>query len=92
MASTNAPTPKSEALHLFYENNGGDAYAARDLAHAKELWKSDTGQDPDGDTDWEVVPDNRNITVDCDGTKVTKTAGEWAAEMAQPGACFGENY
>lgn len=81
-----------ETLHLFKEKSGGDTYAARDMAHAKERWKADTGQDPDDGTEWESVPDDRLITVDCDGVKETKTAREWAAEMSQPGACYGENY
>lgn len=82
---------QAETLHLFKEDGGGDVYAARDLAHAKELWKADTGEDPDG-TDWEVIPDDKPCKVDCDGVKVTKTAAEWAEEMTHPGACFGENY
>lgn len=90
MEQTEAST--RETLHLFREDEGGDTYAAQDLAHAKELWKSDTGQDPDVDTDWQPIPDDKAVTVDNDGTKETKTAREWAAEMASPGAIFGENY
>lgn len=81
-----------ETLHLFKESTGGDTYAARDIAHAKELWKADTGMDPDDGNDWQPIPDDRSVTVDVDGTKVTKTAAQWAAEMTAPGCCFGENY
>lgn len=81
-----------ETLHLFREDEGGDTYGARDLAHAKELWRADTGQDPDVDTDWQSIPDDAALTVDNDGVKETKTAREWAAEVAGPGCCFGENY
>ena len=81
-------------LHLFKEYAGGDVYAARDLAHAKDLWKTDTEQDPEEGTDWGLLPDDMKIKVDVDddGAPAEKTAAEWAAEVAEPGCCFGDNY
>lgn len=68
-----------DELHLYREDESGETYAARDLAHAKELWKEDTGQDPEDGTDWVAVPDDRDITVhDEDGGKETKPALRWA--------------
>lgn len=86
-----------ETFHLFRECEGGDAYAARDLSHAKELWRADTGQDPDDGTDWEEMPDDVDIKVDDDGVMVTKTAVEWANEPDESGrnaagCAFGQNY
>lgn len=89
----------TDALHLFREDESGETYAARDLAHAKELWKEDTGQDPDGGTDWVAVPDDKPITVhDEDGSTERKTASEWAnadrsAFGERGGGCvFGTNW
>jgi hypothetical protein len=79
-------------LHLFKEYEGGDIYAARDITHAKELWHADTGENPDENTDWGAIPDDKSLTLDEDGAKVTKAAGKWAAEMASPGLFGGENY
>lgn len=79
-------------LHLFKEANWGDIYAADDLAHAKRLWDSDTGQSPEEDTAWEPIPDGSSLTLDCDGVKETKTAAEWAGEMVSPGPFAGSNY
>lgn len=52
-------------------------------AHALTLVLRDLGLESE---------DGKAITVDNDGTKETKTAAEWASEMAAPGAIFGENY
>jgi hypothetical protein len=87
----------NETFHLFRECEGGDTYAARDVAHAKEIWKSDTGQDPDDGTEWEAVPDDAPIKIDDDGVMVTKSAAEWANETDEfgrnvAGCVFGQNY
>lgn len=82
-----------EALHLFQDEER-QTYAARDLAHAKELWKADTGpdSDPEADTAWTALDDSTLITVteeDDNGVRQTKTAAEWAREYGRPGYCFG---
>jgi hypothetical protein len=77
-------------LHLFIDDDN-NAYAATDLDHAKSIWTSDTGMDAN-DTEWQCVPDERSITVDDEGAKVTKTAGEWANETDTPGCRFGSDY
>lgn len=78
-------------LHLFTDDDG-NTYAARDLAHAKALWTKDTGQDADAwGTEWQAIPDDKAVTVDEDGLKVTKTAREWASEVFAPGCCFSTN-
>lgn len=79
-----------ETLHLFQDEEN-QTYAARDLAHAKELWQADTGQDPE-DTTWTALDDSTLITVseeDDNGERQTKTAAEWAKEYGRPGYCFG---
>lgn len=78
-------------LHLFTDDDG-NTYAARDINHASELWVADTGQAAEDAGEWTTIPDDRVITVDEDGVKVTKTAREWAAEMDAPGCCFSTNY
>lgn len=77
-------------LHLFIDEDN-NAYAARDLAHAKELWQADTGQDPE-ENGWTSVSDDKPVTVDDDGAKVTKTAVEWANDSETPGCRFGSDY
>lgn len=77
-----------ERLHLFRESNSGETYAARDLEHAKALEAATPGHDADDIPLWVAEPDDKAITVDDDGTKVTKTAAEWANEMKAPGLCF----
>ena len=85
-----------ETLHLF-RDDGGNVYAARDLAHAKALWSADTGEDPDAfgwGTEWQSIPDDREITIrdDDEPSPVTKTAGEWASEAFEPCCIGGDNY
>ena len=76
-------------LHLFQDDEH-QTYAANDLAHAKALWKADTGQDPDDGVRWQEIPDDKPITVhDEDGGKETKTAREWADAAFEPGYLFG---
>lgn len=79
----------TETLHLFQDDED-QTYAARDLAHAKELWRADTGQDPE-DTTWTALDDSTLITVEDEETneRQTKTAAEWVAEYNRPGYCFG---
>ncbi|NTX08961.1 transposase [Myxococcus sp. CA040A] len=81
----------AETLHLFTDDDG-NTYAARDLAHAKDLWVADTGQPIEDAGDWRSIPDDKAVTVNDDGVKSTKTAAEWAAEMSAPGCCFSSNY
>lgn len=78
-----------ETLHLFQDDEG-QTYVARDLAHAKELWKADTGQDPE-DTTWTSLSDSTMITVEDEenNERKTKTASEWVKEYNHPGYCFG---
>jgi hypothetical protein len=80
-----------EALHL-YTDDDGNTYAARDLAHAKEIWRAETGLPPEEEGEWTEIPDDKTVTVDDDGKKVTKPAQMWAAEMVAPGCCFSVNY
>jgi hypothetical protein len=84
-----------ETLHL-YRDDGGNVYAARDLAHAKELWTKDTGQPAEEAGDWQSIPDDRELTIRDDdgdsGGPVTKTAGEWANDAFEPGCIGGDNY
>lgn len=78
-----------ETLHLFQDEED-QTYAARDLAHAKELWQADTGQDGD-DTTWTSLDDSTMLTVEDEETneRQTKTAAEWVKEYNRPGYCFG---
>lgn len=78
-----------ETLHLFQDEEN-QTYAARDLAHAKELWQADTGQDPE-DTTWTALDDSTMLTVEDEdaGERQTKTAAEWVKEYNRPGYCFG---
>lgn len=76
-------------LHL-YQDDEHRTYAANDLDHAKALWKSDTGQDPDDGIRWTEIPDDKSITVkDEDGGEETKTAREWADLAFEAGYLFG---
>lgn len=79
----------TETLHLFQDDED-QTYAARDLAHAKELWQADTGQDPE-DTTWTSLDDSTMLTVEDEDTedRQTKTAAEWVKEYNRPGYCFG---
>lgn len=79
----------TETLHLFQDEEN-QTYAARDLAHAKELWRADTGQDPEGTT-WTSLDDSTMLTVEDEETeeRQTKTAAEWVKEYNRPGYCFG---
>lgn len=79
----------TETLHLFQDDED-QTYAARDLAHAKELWQADTGQDPE-DTTWTSLDDSTMLTVEDEQTeeRQTKTAAEWVKEYNRPGYCFG---
>lgn len=80
-------------LHLFKAED--DFYAARTLEHAKELWRADTGQDPDSwGTEWQSIPDDAVIPErdEDTGEVVRKTAAQHAAEAAQPGCIGGFNY
>ncbi|AAK94412.1 hypothetical protein Mx8p77 [Myxococcus phage Mx8] len=79
------------ALHLFVDDDG-NAYAARDLDHAKELWTADTGQPAEEAGDWQSIPDEREITIRDDEGTVTKRAGDWANEAFEPGCIGGDNY
>lgn len=77
-------------LHLFKEETSGDTYAAHDLAEAKRLMLlTDEDAEP---TEWTEIPDDRLITTDNDGEKVSKTAAQWASEIGTPGYAFGEHY
>lgn len=78
-------------MHLFRETEGGDVYAAGSADEALKMAVGDTGALPE-ELNIEAVPDDKVITVDCDGERVTKTAREWAAEAKEPGCVFGENY
>lgn len=81
-----------ETLHLFCDEDG-NVYAARDLAHAKELWTADTGQPAEESGDWQCIPDDRTITIrDDDEGKMTLSAGEWASKAFEPGCIGGDNY
>lgn len=80
----------TETLHLFRDDDG-NVYAARDLAHAKELWTKDTGKDPDEEgVEWQAIPDDAIIPEDDDGVITNKTAAQHAAEAKQAG-CIGGN-
>lgn len=84
-------------LHLFTDDDG-NTYAARDLAHAKELWTADTGQPAEDAGDWTSIPDDKAVTIEDEPpgerapVKVTKTAAQWANEMTAPGCCYSTNY
>lgn len=79
-----------ETLHL-YRDGDGNAYAARDLAHAKELWTNDTGQPAEEAGQWKCIPDE-SMVLDGDeetGALHAKTAAQYAREAHGPG-CVGE--
>lgn len=81
-----------ETLHL-YRDEGGNVYAARDLAHAKELCAKDIGNTADVSEEWESIPDERELTIrDDDEGTVTKRAGDWANEAHEPGCIGGSNH
>lgn len=78
-------------LHLFQDADG-NTYAARDLDHAKELWKADTGKDSDAEgIEWRSIPDDAVLPEEDNGVVVNKTAAQHAAEARKPG-CIGGAY
>ena len=74
-------------LHLFREETSEDAYAAHSIEEAKAIMRA-TDEDAEP-TEWTPIPDDTPMTVDNDGTPVTKTAAEWANEELTPGLRFG---
>jgi len=78
-----------ETLHLFRDEDG-NVYAARDLAHAKELWTKDTGLPSEESGEWQSIPDNRILweTAYEDDVLVKTRAGQYAQSVHAPG-CVG---
>lgn len=75
-----------ETLHL-YRDEDGNVYAARDLAHAKELWTKDTGLPAEESGEWQSIPDDAVIPEYDEDTdrSVDKTAAQHASEVVRPG-------
>lgn len=80
-----------ETLHLFTDDDG-NTYAARDLAHAKELWTADTGKPAEEAGEWTAIPDDHVVKVEDDIITRSLLAGRYAAEVKQPGCCGSFNY
>ena len=80
-----------------------DYVVALDAADAWDLWRTATGCDPaEVDSEYVTIASDRPLSclVDADGeptddsegsTKMSRTAGEWAALLG-PGFAFSENY
>ncbi len=78
-----------ETLHLFQDDDG-NVYAARDLAHAKELWTADTGLPSEEAGEWMSIPDDATVPEYDEDTDsiIQKTAVQYASEAHAPG-CVG---
>lgn len=72
------------ALHV-YRNDVTEWFVAESLGDAVEVAREYLGEvcemDPaEMDLDFSQEPDNKPLTMDDDGTRVVKSAAEWAAE------------